>query len=307
MEIGIQAIASYIPTSSIDNVEQGSHFGETAEFVESKLGPVKLPRKAEEQECSDLCVAAIEQLVKQQPSFDKEKIDALIVVTQNGDGEKLPHTAAIVQQKAGLPKTIAAFDVSLGCSGYVYGLYIIKGLLQAAGMKQALLITADPYSKVIDTSDRVTSMLFGDAATVSWISQNPVFKLGPVLFGTDGEGAESLQVQEGILSMNGRQVFNFASMNVPKHIKELLAVCELTEAEVDAFLIHQGSAAIVDTIARRFTDKKRFIKDLKDTGNTVSSSIPLLIEKHAMNSEWNNIVLSGFGVGFSWASALMYR
>ena len=268
---------------------------------------MRLPRKTQQQECSDLCVAAIEQLAKQQPSFQRENIDALIVVTQNGDGENIPHTAAIVQEKAGLPKTIAAFDVSLGCSGYVYSLYIIKGLLQATGLKQALLITADPYSKIIDPSDRVTSMLFGDAATASWISHNPVFKLGSVLFGTDGNGAGSLKVQEGFLAMNGRQVFNFASVNVPKHIKELLAVCKLTDTDVDAFLIHQGSAAIVDSIARRFTDQNRFIKDLKDTGNTVSSSIPLLIEKHAMDSEWQKIVLSGFGVGFSWASALIYK
>ncbi|GGP44971.1 ketoacyl-ACP synthase III [Shewanella saliphila] len=307
MEIGIKAVASYIPSTSIDNLEQGRHFGESAEFVESKLGALVLPRKNPHQDCSDLCVEAIEQLAKQQPSLEKENIDALIIVTQNGDGENIPHTAAIVQKKAGLPKTIAAFDVSLGCSGYVYGLYIIKGLLQAAGLKQALLVTADPYSKVIDPADRVTSMLFGDAATASWIGHDPVFKLGSVLFGTDGNGAESLQVKEGILSMNGRQVFNFASVNIPRHIKELLAVCDMSEVDIDAFLIHQGSAAIVDTIARRFTDKNYFIKDLKDTGNTVSSSIPLLIEKHAMNSDWKNIVLSGFGVGFSWASALIHR
>ncbi|MDO6774776.1 ketoacyl-ACP synthase III [Shewanella sp. 3_MG-2023] len=307
MDIGIKAVASYIPSTAIDNLEQGRQFGESAEFVESKLGALVLPRKSPQQECSDLCVAAIEQLVKQQPSFEKDKIDALIVVTQNGDGENIPHTAAIVQEKTGLPKTIAAFDVSLGCSGYVYGLYIIKGLLQAAGLKQALLVTADPYSKVIDPADRVTSMLFGDAATASWIGHEPVFKLGSVLFGTDGNGAESLQTKQGILSMNGRQVFNFASVNVPKHIKALLEDSEMSEADIDAFLIHQGSAAIVDTISRRFKDKNRFIKDLKDTGNTVSSSIPLLIEKHAMSSEWNNIVLSGFGVGFSWASALIHR
>ena len=117
-------------------------------------------------------------------------LHALIVVTQNGDGEGLPHTAAIVQHKLGLPTRVAAFDISLGCSGFVYGLYALKGFLDATGGQNGIMVTADPYSKVIDREDRITSLLFGDAATATWLGESPIWQLGEVHFGTDGSGAE---------------------------------------------------------------------------------------------------------------------
>ncbi len=108
--------------------------------------------------------------------------------------------------------------------------------------------------------------------------------------------------------MNGRQVFNFALLKVPAHLHELLAESDLTPDDIDAFCIHQGSAAIVDAVARRFEDKpEKFLKDMVETGNTVSSSIPLLIEKHVLGSSWKRVALSGFGVGLSWGSAIIYK
>lgn len=306
MTLGIKAVTSFIPENRINNIELAAKFGQTQAFVDDKLGARILPRKTSEQETSDLCVAAIKKMQLRE-DFCLNDIEALVVVTQNGDGEHLPHTAAIVQRKLNIPTKIAAFDVSLGCSGYVYGLYILSGLMAAAGLNQALLVTADPYSKIINPDDRATSMLFGDAATATWITKDAIFRLGPVGFGTDGNGAEFLQVNDGLLSMNGRQVFNFAAMHVPTHIKSLLSDNNLTEGDIDAFLIHQGSAAIVDAVSRKFAEPGKFIKDLAETGNTVSSTIPLLIEKYALQSQWRNIVLSGFGVGFSWASALLHR
>lgn len=307
MNIGIKAISSYLPNQIVDNIEQGKQFDMPEDFVLNKIGAKVLPRMEENQDSSDLCVAAIKQLQTKRTDFDISKIDLLVVITQNGDKEHLPHTSAVVQQKANLPKTIAAFDVSLGCSGYVYGLYVVQGMLQATGLKQALLVTADPYSKIVDRKDRVTSMLFGDAATATWIGADPIFKLGKVLFATDGSGVSNLYVENSTLVMNGRQVFNFAATHIPAHIKALLADSCIEEEEIDAFIIHQGSAAIVDAIARRFCQPECFIKDLYETGNTVSSSIPLLIEKYAIHSHWQQIVISGFGVGLSWASALIYK
>jgi 3-oxoacyl-[acyl-carrier-protein] synthase-3 len=308
MSLGIKAIASYIPVGSIDNVEQGVKFAEDENFIRSKIGALKLPIKNQEQETSDLAVAAVNALIAQYPDFDVSCLDALVVVTQNGDGEGLPHTSAIVQQKAGLPTTVAAFDVSLGCSGYVYGLYVLKGFLQATGLRNGLLITADPYSKVVDRSDRVTSLLFGDAATATWIGENPRWALGESGFGTDGGGAEHLHVENGTLNMNGRQVFNFAAMKVAPHIQQILQKAKLGAEDIDAFCVHQGSAAIVDAISRRFgAQSNRFVLDIEETGNTISSSIPLLLEKHAFSSDWKRVVVSGFGVGLSWATALLER
>lgn len=307
--IGIKSIASYVPEQGTDNYEQGAIFGKDDSFILGKIGSAFLPRKASEQETSDLCVEAANALFAANPQLSRESIDALIVVTQNGDEEGLPHTAAIVQDKLGLSTGVAAFDVSLGCSGYVYGLYALKGFMEAAGLKNGLLITADPYSKIVDPSDRNTAMLFGDAATATWMCEGAPWQLGKASFGTDGSGADYLKVTDGKFFMNGRQVFNFALVKVPAHLQALLESSGLSAKDIDAFCIHQGSAAIVDAVARRFeeAEPEKFIKDMLETGNTVSSSIPLLLEKHILTSTCRRVALSGFGVGLSWGSAILER
>ncbi|KPY36683.1 3-oxoacyl-ACP synthase [Pseudomonas syringae pv. primulae] len=308
MMIGIKSIASYVPAEGVDNYAQGASFGKDEDFILGKIGSTFLPRKADGQETSDLCVEAANKLFASNPQLKREEVDVLIVVTQNGDEEGLPHTAAIVQDKLGLSTNVAAFDISLGCSGYVYGIYAIKGFMEAAGLKNGLLITADPYSKIVDPEDRNTTMLFGDAATATWMGEGAAWQLGKAKFGTDGSGAPHLKVSNGVFFMNGRQVFNFALLKVPAHLHELLGESGLQPDDIDAFCIHQGSAAIVDAVARRFEDKpEKFLKDMVETGNTVSSSIPLLIEKHVLDSSWNRVALSGFGVGLSWGSAIIYR
>ncbi|QHF27657.1 ketoacyl-ACP synthase III [Pseudomonas sp. R32] len=306
--IGIKSIASYVPVEGVDNYAQGAKFAKDQEFILGKIGSTFLPRKEAGQETSDLCVEAVKALFAANPSLAPESIDALIVVTQNGDEEGLPHTAAIVQDKLGLPTPVAAFDISLGCSGYVYGLYAMKGFMEAAGLKNGLLITADPYSKIVDPEDRNTTMLFGDAATVTWMGEGAPWQLGKAKFGTDGGGAAHLKVSDGVFFMNGRQVFNFALLKVPAHLHELLGESQLAPADIDLFCIHQGSAAIVDAVARRFEDDPdKFVKDMVETGNTVSSSIPLLLEKHVLGSQHQRVALSGFGVGLSWGSAIIER
>lgn len=305
--IGIKSIASFLPEGRIDNLEQALKFGETEEFVREKIGAVTLSYLAEGMDTSDMAVAAIEALLANTP-LRKEAVDVLVVVTQNPDGSGLPHTSAVVQNKVGLSTHIAAFDVSLGCSGYVYGLAIVKGLLETAGLKNAILVTADPYSKVVDRNDRVTALLFGDAATATWIGEDPLFEIETPLFATDGTGAGHLKVDSGVLSMNGRQVFNFASLKVPAQIKQYLARHELNESDIDLYCMHQGSAAIVDALSKRFANvAERFVSDITETGNTVSSTLPLLLESRLSDLRYNTILISGFGVGLSWATTVLKR
>lgn len=306
--IGIKAIASYKPAHSIDNIERALAIGETEEFIRNKIGAVHLPRKETDQETSDIALLAVQALLEKCPALEKDAIDALVLVTQNPDGEGLPHTAAILQNKLGLPVKVAAFDISLGCSGYVYGLFVLKGFLEASGLKNGVLVTADPYSKIIDMNDRVTSLLFGDAATATWLGEDPQWQLDAVAYGTNGAGAEYLMADQKRLYMNGRQVFNFAITQVAPHIKQLLARQALSAEDIDLYCLHQGSAAIVDAIAKHFGDLAgRFVKDMQETGNTVSSSIPLLLEKYAFNNDIERILISGFGVGFSWATAIISK
>lgn len=307
--IGIKSVSSYVPEKYIDNLAQAEKFGESPDFIKNKIGALKLPRMDSDQDTSDLAVSAIRALIRNNEELDIDQVDALIVVTQNGDGEGLPHTSAIVQNKIGLPKSIAAFDVSLGCSGYVYGLYILQGFMKASGLKNGLLVTADPYSKILNPDDRVTSLLFGDAATATWLGENPVLELEHVTYGTDGGGSSNLEVVDGIFKMNGRQVFNFAATTVVASIKDCLKKNRLAPEEIDLYCLHQGSAAVVDAISRNFRGvQDRFVKNLLSTGNTVSSSIPLLLESVLVNQVIpNRILVSGFGVGLSWAIATLRR
>lgn len=308
--IGIRSIASYIPQGRIDNVAQAQSFGRDEEFVVSKLGTRTLAVKDSGEETSDLAARAVENLLAQNPALGREDIQALVVITQNGDAEGLPHTSAIVQHKLELANNVACFDISLGCSGYVYGLYIVQGFMQAAGFNNAVVVTADPYSKIMDRQDRVTTLLFGDAATATWLSsEQPVWRLGASTFGGDGSGAEHLKVKDGHFFMNGRQVFNFASVKIIPNMQETLDKAGLGFDDVQAICLHQGSGAIVDAVAKRLGADQagKVLKDMFGAGNTVSSSIPLLLEHYGDNPEWRNVIISGFGVGLSWGSSLLHR
>ena len=306
--IGIRAIASYLPDDRIDNLHQAETFGENADFIKDKIGAMRLPLKAVEQESSDLAVEAVKALIDRYPLKIAE-IDALIIVTQNPDGVGLPHTAAIVQNKLHIPSQVAAFDVSLGCSGYVYGLSILRGLMEQAGLKNGILVTADPYSRVINRDNRITSLLFGDAATATWLSEESEWIFDRPLLETDGSGRDSLYVDDRHeLHMNGRQVFNFAAVRVPQQINRYLDERNMLPSDIDLFCLHQGSAAIVDAISRRYPDvQERFLKDIIETGNTVSSSIPLLLEKHVLGTDLKRVLICGFGVGLSWATNLLEK
>ena len=306
--IGIRGIGSYLPDDAVDNLLQAQRFGESEDFINKKIGAVRLPRKSADQDTSDLAQLAVQNLFERFPELDAQRIDALILVTQNPDAEGLPHTSAILQQKLNLPTSIAAFDVSLGCSGYVYGLYILKGFLQASGGKNGLLVTSDPYSKILNMEDRVTSLLFGDAATATWLGEDADWSLGSVVYGTDGAGAEYLKVSDRQLSMNGRQIFNFAATQVAPQIDEVLRREGVSADEVDLYCLHQGSAAIVDAVSRRYKSLAgRFLKDMENTGNTVSSTIPLLLQDRLSNPDYRRILLSGFGVGLSIATAVINK
>jgi len=305
--IGIKYITSYIPRDFIDNVAQGEKFGESRDYIINKIGAYRLPRKLNGQETSDLACCAIEKLLNKSDLL-QEKMEALVVVTQNGDGHGLPHTSAIIHKKLGLRQDVATFDVSLGCSGYVYGLAILKGFLQASGLNSGVLVTADPYSKIIDPQDRATTLLFGDAATATWLGEDAIWDIGQPTFVTDSHRGCHLAVNGGKLHMNGWQIFNFAAMNVPHQIAIMLDKEELAVEEVDLFIVHQGTAAIVEAIARKFpTVRERFILDLSTTGNTVSSSIPILLEKYYKKPSIKRVLLSGFGVGLSLATILLDR
>ena len=305
--IGIQAIGTYIPSGRIDNRQRMAQFEIDEAFLSEKIGMLRLAVRAEDEETSDLCKKAFNDL-QSKSGLKPEEVECIVVCTQNPDACGLPHTSSIVHAKLELPDSCAAFDISLGCSGFVYGLSVIQGFMQANGFRKGVLFTADPYSKIIDEGDKNTSLLFGDAATATLISDTPYWRSGKFLFGSCGKEGAAIEVDKssGKLTMNGRAVFSFSATLVPKNIASMLAANELTMQDIDVFALHQGSRYIVETLRKKLgieEGKAPFVA--ADYGNTVSSSIPLILSK--LNSEAKRVVIAGFGVGVSWASTVLLR
>lgn len=303
--LGIEAIGHHIPPGRISNYARKEQFGIDDFFIEEKIGVRAVSRKMAAEETSDLAVAAFNQL-QQHQRCDPATIETLLVVTQNPDCN-IPHTSAIVHQKLGLPNSCACFDISLGCSGFVYALSVITAFMNANGFKRGLLLTADPYSKIVDPNDKNTTLLFGDAAAATLISDRPRLVPGRFSFGTQGADHEKLICTDGALYMNGRAVFNFAAKVIPDDIRRMLASNHLGVADLDRILLHQGSKIIVETIAERLQiplAKVPYV--IHDYGNTISSTIPIMLEAE-LDGPADTIAMSGFGVGLSWASGLLRR
>lgn len=306
--VGIADIAYYLPEGRLNNLDRAASLEATEELLRDKIGVTQVSRKDAEHQASDLAVLAARKL------FDKgavksEEVDCLLVVTQNPDGCGLPHVSARVHGKLGLGRHCAAFDISLGCSGFVYALSVMTALMEAQGLKRGLLLTADPYSNIVSPTDRNTTLLFGDGAAATLITDQPVWRVGRFDLGSDGSDWEQIEVKTdtGELYMNGRAVLNFAAKIVPESIRNAMRINAVEMDDVDRFVLHQGSRHIVTQLAKRLevpADKAPFLAG--DYGNTVSSSIPIMMAQGAVDDD-RVVVLSGFGVGLSWASTVLFR
>jgi len=303
--LGIKKIANYLPQNKVSNYDKKEKFELNDDFIENKIGVKSHTVKGIDEKSSDLCVKAFENLTLKE-NIDKEKIDCCVVVTQNPDFN-IPHTSAIVHGKLELPNECACFDISLGCSGYVYGLSNIISFMKNNGLKNGLLFTADPYSEIVDIEDKNTALLFGDGATITYISEEGDFVPKDFSFGTNGSSYKELLCEDK-LYMNGRAVFNFTATTIPKHIKALLEKNSLEDNDIDKYVLHQGSKYIVDTIRKRLKiDESKVPFDIYEYGNTLSSSIPIILEKEMKSDTLKRFVISGFGVGLSWGSAIIEK
>ncbi|HKZ96465.1 MAG TPA: ketoacyl-ACP synthase III [Hyphomicrobiaceae bacterium] len=311
--VSLRAIGSFIPERLIDNLGLKDRFGVSEDFIRDKIGVVTRPVMAPGWDTADLATASIKALVEKE-GLDLATVDCLVVCTQNPEGRGLPHTSAIVHGRLGLDEGCAAFDISLGCSGYVYGAALIQSFMEANGLERGLFVTADPYSKVVSPDDKNTALLFGDAATASLFdaaddASRPAWRVTRARLGTIGREWAALAVDaEGVLHMNGREIFNFAAVKVPVEIEHLLREADLTLGAIDLVLLHQASKYMVDTLQKRLKLPPHKVPfEAGAVGNTVSSTIPLLLERRLADPKLSRLLLSGFGVGLSIASCILER
>lgn len=274
-------------------------------------------------ECaSDLGVAAAEKLFAQH-GIDRQSIDYLILCTQTPD-YPLPTTACLMQDRLRLPTHIGAFDFNLGCSGFVYGLSMAEGFIRAGMARRVLLVTAETYSKYIHPGDRSLRPIFGDAAAATLIEAAPEPSLGGFVFGTDGSAADTLLVNTGgarpaedaiqsrtkwrwpsRIYMDGPGIIRLTMEIVPQLVRDVLKKSEWTSADVELYLMHQATKKLLDQIRQQLeVDESQFPLMLESCGNTVSSTLPILIDQLRRTGKLrkgSRTLMAGFGVGFSWA------
>jgi 3-oxoacyl-[acyl-carrier-protein] synthase-3 len=322
----IGPIAVHLPETVEDNDFLGEQFPSwNMELIYAKTG-IRSRRIAAPGECaSDLAVLAAEKLFREH-DVDPASIDYLLLCTQTPD-YPLPTTACLVQDRLGLPTTIGALDFNLGCSGYVYGLSLADGLIRGGIAERVLLITAETYSKYIHPTDRSLRTIFGDGAAATLVEAADEPSMGSFVFGTDGRGADTLMVTEGgarpghaaiqprkrkrwpsSLYMDGPELVKFTMEVVPPLIDDVLARAELDRSDVDLFLVHQATLFMLEHLRERLdVDEELMPAELEEVGNTVSSTIPILMQSLRDSGRvrpGTRSMLIGFGVGLSWAGCV---
>lgn len=293
----------------------------------SNIG-IKQTRVVKKNVCaSDLCLKAANKLISDL-NIDKQDIEILIFVSQTPD-YKIPATSAILQDKLGISKSTMCFDISLGCSGYVYGLSVISSIISATKLKKGLLLVGDTISKEVSKNDQSTYPLFGDAGSATILEYDNL--ANPILFGvgTDGKDYESIMIKDGAsrnkfnieslinknydsgiqrtncdLSLDGISVFTFGTNRVPIEIENFLNNFLIDRNKIDHYIFHQANKFMNDKIYKKLKiPLEKVASSLSLFGNTSCASIPLTITTELESEIINKSMLfSGFGVGLSWAT-----
>ena len=328
----IESIAAFLPERVVGNEELARTISRwSAADIFQKTG-IRERRFASPGECSsDLAVGAARKLMEE-GRMNPAEIDYVIFCTQSAD-YALPASACLIQDRLGLHTTCGASDVNQGCSGYVTGLSLSKGLIVSRQARCVLLLTGETYSKYINPRDAAVATLFGDAGTATVIRarEETDAGIGEFVFGTDGRGGKNLVVpaggmrkprtpqtaqettdsdgntrSENDLYMNGRDVFRFAISEVPRTYRSLLAKTGLAPEQLDYLILHQANKYMLDQLVRRLElPKEKIPYEFEDIGNTVSNTIPIVLERLLKRDTLHpgqQLMLIGFGVGYSWAA-----
>lgn len=329
-KVKVSAVAACVPKNissnyDLDYLIPKEEINKTIESI-----GIKEKRYVDADVCaSDLCYKAAEKLLEDN-NIDRNSIDMVLFLSQLPD-YRIPATAPILQNRLHLPKTTAALDLSLGCSGYVYALSTAMAYASMEGINRILLLVGETFSKFVNKMDKVDAPLYGDAGTATLVEKcdndNPSY----FLLCSDGSGEDAVKIKAGasryptnvenmkehtekdgsILSdnevyMNGMAVFNFVMSVVAKSIKDVCGIANVDIQNVNYLILHQANKFMTDFIAKRLKyplDKVPYCLDR--FGNTSSPSIPLTISSELYGKEIGDVLISGFGAGLSWATAYL--
>ena len=323
MKAFIERITYYLPEKVEENLN---------ERLRVKTGIEFRHVAGENETSSDMAVKVAEKLLA---DVSKENIDYVLFCSQSPD-YYLPTTACIIQDRLGLSKNCGALDYNHGCTGYIYGLGLAKGLIESGQAQNILLLTAETYSKYINPEDHAVLPLFGDAATATLVvgKESDSQGLYGFKYGTDGSGYNNLIVPVGgarhpyqttkienfadrydnkrtnrNLFMDGGAIMDFALDVVPPSLNEILSANNLDRTDIDYYVFHQANSFMLKSLQKICKLKKLpYWNDVQEYGNTVSNSIPIaLADMMQENSpdKLRRVLLMGFGVGLSWGGCIV--
>lgn len=334
MKAAICDIEIAIPKRVLDNAQLAEAFPKwDMDLVATRTGVRARRIAADDETALDLGEAACTALFERCPTL-RDDVDILLFCTQTPD-HPIPANACILHGRLGLRDRVGALDINLACSGFGYALGLARSLVESGGARNALIITADTYSKLVHARDRAVRPLFGDGAAATWIGPGDGASfVEDVMWGTRGAGYQAFCVPAGgfrtprspatcietedvsnnvrtpeHIHMKGKELLKFTSGIVPDQIRALLDKNDVRADDVALFVFHQASELVLDTLACRLNlRQEQVFRNLADVGNTVSASIPMALHAARASGALNKgdrVVVSGFGAGLSWASALL--
>ena len=331
--VGITAMAAAVPKRVVKNREYTEVFSaQEANDIVDKTG-IEERRFADAETCSsDLCFAAAEKLFADN-NINKEEIDLLVFISQTPD-YRMPATSCTLQHRLGLPSSTIAFDITLGCSAFLYGLSVVYGMMERSNLRKALLLDGETRSKVYSPRDRRSAFLFGDGGIAALVERDPKFGKSTFSLNTDGSRADLIMIPAGgyrkmssaetIVEkvvdeygnmrsdeqgyMRGGDVFYFVIREIPRDIKNTLAFANKDTDDFDFIVFHQANNFINSYIMKKMKLlPEKIPSTIAKFGNTSSVSVPLTIvsELNGRLDGKKELLLSAFGVGMTWATAIV--
>ena len=327
----IKGISTYLPKEILEMRSLIDLYGEkNVESIMKTTGVERVRVAGKNETASDMCFAAAENLIEKE-GIDKSEIDGLVFISQTPD-YKLPATSIILQDRLGLSKDTVCFDISYGCSGYIYGIYQASLLVSSGSCKNVLLLAGDTTTKMINKNDRAQRMVFGDCGSATLVSKGD----GNIGFHicSDGSGYDRVIIPAGgfrtpsseetrieyedkdgnsrsqeDLYNDGLAVFNFIIQNGRASVETILEYMKWKKEEVKLYALHQATSFTVKFLLKRLKiDKEKAPINIINYGNTGPATIPLILsdmyhENSNMNTnDWDKTILSAYGVGLSWGS-----
>ena len=331
--VSIRGVAACVPKQVYNNMTY-DHITEQERELFIKTTGIKERRVANQTtSTSDMCFEPAKQLIEKL-NWDKNDIDVVIMVTQSPD-YFIPGSAVILQHRLGFKKSCLAFDINLGCSGYVYGLYVLGNLLSSGQLKKGLLVVGDKSTISTSYTDKSSYPLFGDAGSATVLEFDQQATIMNFNLSSDGSGKDAIIIEHGgsrhgiqddtftlvdiepgvqrakrHLKLEGIEIFNFALREVPANVNELYSLSKKNIADTNYFVFHQANKLINESVRKKLkiVDTTKVPYSINHFGNTSSASIPLTMItelSQQLSETTQTLCLCGFGVGYSWGSAII--